>query len=107
MPRFCRETRKMWPGAPKLRISSILPAEEVPRDRWWWMPRQGGSELVKAIRLIIALRALALAAAHLHAPQAPAPGPLPAAKPELIKPAKSKTNQSKAAQSKPAEKHAQ
>ena len=62
---------------------------------------------MKAIRLIIALPALALAVGQLHAAQATDPVPLPAAKPALIKPAKSKTTQSKAAQSKSAEKNAQ
>ena len=47
---------------------------------------------MKAIRLIVALPALALAAGQLHAAQATDPVPLPTAKPAALKPAKSKTH---------------
>jgi len=62
---------------------------------------------VKAIRLIVALTALALAAGQLQAAQATDPVPLPVSKPATLKPAKSEGAKSKATESKPAEKKAQ
>jgi soluble lytic murein transglycosylase len=67
------------------------------------MPRQGRSELVNAIRLIVALLALSFAAGQLHAAQATDPVPLPTAKPAVLEPVKSKTIPSKATQSKAAQ----
>jgi soluble lytic murein transglycosylase len=96
MPRFCREIRKLWLGKQELRISSILPAEEVLRNRWRWVPQPGGSELVKASRLIVALPALVLAVGQLHAAQTTDAVPLPTSKPAALKPSKGKPIEPKA-----------
>src|SRR5579871_3051225 len=80
-PRFRREKQQVYGGPEPFRDSSILPAEEVLRNRRRVGVAVGRVKLVKAFRFLFVASAIALSGGPLHAASGDAV-PVPAAKPD-------------------------